>query len=261
MSHAAGRPSRGGMGVPIGAAALLGVVLVAASLGTPSAVLERLGGPAQPLVAQEQRSQARVAPTVRGASARPVKVSVAAGLPFAGHLIRGVQLPSAGIGFVSWDAILQRSPNRGWRRFSTDRMINFVERLGAEWQRAHPDAPRLLIGDLSRTHGGPFGSSYGGLGHGSHQNGLDADIYYPRADGRERAVTRVSQIDHRLAQDLVDRIVRRGVQYAFVGPHTGLKGPKGVVITLVHHDDHVHVRIWNYAGRQSSAQPSGSRTD
>jgi hypothetical protein len=259
MSHAAGRPARSGMGVPIGAALLLGAVVVAASVGTPSGVLERLGGPAQPLVAAEPK--ARVAPTVRGAPARAVKASIAAGLPFRGHLIRGVQLPSAGIGFVSWDAIEHRSPNRGWRRFATDRMINFVERLGSEWTKAHPQAPRLLIGDLSRTHGGAFGARYGGLGHGSHQNGLDADIYYPRKDGRERAVSSVSQIDHALAQDLVDRIVRRGVQYAFVGPHTGLKGPKGVVIKLVNHDDHVHVRIWNYAGRQSSAQPSGSRTD
>ena len=259
MSHAARRPARGGMVVPIGAALLLGAVLVAASIGQPHGVLERLAGPAQPLVAPSAR--ARVEPTVRGSAARSVEASIAVGQPFGGRLERGLQLPASGIGFISWDAIEQRSPNRGWRRFATDRMINFIERLGAEWKRAHPGAPRLLIGDLSRTHGGPFGSRYGGLGHGSHQNGLDADIYYPRADGRERAVTDVSQIDHPLAQDLVHRIVRRGVQYAFVGPHTGLSGPRGVVIVLAHHDDHVHVRIWNYAGRQSSAQPSGSRTD
>jgi murein endopeptidase len=248
------------MGVPIGAALLLGAVLVAASVGTPRGVLARLGGPPQPLVAPQQPA-ARAAPAVRGAPARTVRSSIAAGLPFRGHLIRGLQLPSAGIGFVSWDAVRHRSPNRGWRRFATDRMISFVERLGAEWSKAHPQAPRLLIGDLSRTRGGPFGARFGGLGHGSHQNGLDVDIYYPRADGRERATTQVSQIDHRLAQDLVNRIVRRGVQYAFVGPHTGLVGPKGVVSELVHHDGHVHVRIWNYAGRQSSALPSGSRTD
>jgi Penicillin-insensitive murein endopeptidase len=259
MSLAARGPGRGGMGVPIGAAVLLAAVLVAASISRQQGALERLAGPAQPFV--RVQPNARAAPTTRGASARPVRASVAAGLPFHGRLIRGVQLPSAGIGFVSWDAIEHRSPNRGWRRFSTDRMINFIERLGSEWKRAHPAAPRLLIGDLSRTHGGPFGAVYGGLGHGSHQNGLDADIYYPRRDGRERAAVAVWQIDHRLAQDLVNRIVRRGVEYAFVGPHTGLTGPKGVVIRLVDHDDHVHVRIWGYAGRQSSAKPSGSRTD
>ena len=41
--------------------------------------------------------------------------------------------------------------------------------------------------DLSRTHGGKFGRNFGGLGHASHQNGLDADILYPRKDGTERA--------------------------------------------------------------------------
>ncbi len=212
------------MAVPIGAALLLGAVLVAASIGQPRGVIERLAGPPQPLVAPAPGARAPAA--VRGAPARTVRGSVAAGRPFAGHLVRGLQLPAAGIGFVSWDALEHRSPDRGWRRFTTDRMIDFIERLGAEWARAHPHAPRLLIGDLSRTHGGPFGSRYGGLGHGSHQNGLDADIYYPRRDGRERAVVRVSQIDHRLAQDLVNRIVRRGVEYAFVGPHTGLTGPR-----------------------------------
>ena len=30
---------------------------------------------------------------------------------------------------------------------------------------AHPDAPRVLVGDLSRRHGGYFGARYGGLGH------------------------------------------------------------------------------------------------
>jgi murein endopeptidase len=236
------------MGVPIAAALLLIGVIAAAGF---TQALPAAFAPNAPAVARlvERRtapiaSVAR-APTARGAQARAVRPSVALGQAYAGHLMRGMQLPSAGIGFVSWDDLLHRSPDRGWRRFATDRMIDFLEELGVEWKHAHPHAPRLLIGDLSRTHGGPFGSEYGGLGHGSHQNGLDADIYYPRRDGREIAVTRVSQIDHRLAQDLVNRIVRKGVQFAFVGPHTGLTGPKGVVIRLVDHDDHVHVRIWN----------------
>ena len=99
------------------------------------------------------------------------------------------------------------------------------------------------MGDLSRTHGGPFGSEFGGLGHASHQKGIDADIYYPRRDQRLIAVHDASQIDHRLAQSLVNMIVAKGVQYAFVGPDTGLKGLRGVVIPLADHDDHVHVRI------------------
>ena len=53
----------------------------------------------------------------------------------------------------------------------------------------------------------------------------------------------MGDIDHALAQDLVNRFVRAGAQFVFVGPHTGLHGPPGVVETLVYHDDHMHVRI------------------
>ena len=35
----------------------------------------------------------------------------------------------------------------------------------ARYRDAHPDAPRVLVGDLSRRHGGFFGRRYGGLGH------------------------------------------------------------------------------------------------
>ena len=44
---------------------------------------------------------------------------------------------------------------------------------------------------------------FGGLGHVSHQNGLDADVYYPRMDGLERRPYRPSQVDRALAQDLL----------------------------------------------------------
>jgi len=51
-------------------------------------------------------------------------------------------------------------------------------------------------------------------------------------------------MDRRLTQELVDRFVGAYAQYVFVGPHTGLRGPRGVVQTLVNHDDHMHVRIY-----------------
>ena len=113
----------------------------------------------------------------------------------------------------------------------------------AEHRRAHPEAPRVLVGDLSRPLGGDFGPRYGGLGHASHQNGLDVDVYYPRRDRRERAPRRASQIDVRLAQDLVDRFVRAGAVYVFVDPGLGLRGPPRIVQELVHHHDHLHVRL------------------
>lgn len=45
----------------------------------------------------------------------------------------------------------------------------------AAFHAAHPDGPRLGVGDLSLPRGGPFGREYGGVGHASHQNGLDLD--------------------------------------------------------------------------------------
>ena len=160
-----------------------------------------------------------------------------------GRLVGGVELPAAGTNFVTVDPVTGTSPNRAWRRNGTDRLLQMLLRVAEEHAAAHPGAPRLVVGDLSRPHGGRFGPEYGGDGHRSHQNGLDADVYYPRRDGLERIPTRVGQIDRRLAQELVNRFVHAGAQYVFVGPATGLHGPTKVVMTLANHDDHLHVRI------------------
>jgi murein endopeptidase len=164
--------------------------------------------------------------------------SVAVGSPAAGHLVRGVRLPAEGEDFFTWDPVLHRVPNRSSRRWATDRLLRFVLRVIGEYAAAHPDAPRVGIGDLSRRRGGPFGPV-----HRTHQNGLDADVYYPRRDRKERPPLFVSQIDRRLAQDLVDRFVAAGPKLVYVGPNTGFTGPRGVVQVLWNHDNHLHVRI------------------
>jgi murein endopeptidase len=169
--------------------------------------------------------------------------SRAIGLPYAGSLVGGVRLPREGVHFFTWDPVLRRSPDRPWRRYGTDRLVRTLLAVIDAYAAAHPHAARVGIGDLSRPHGGDFGPLFGGPGHVSHQNGLDADVYYPRRDRRERASRWVGQIDHRLAQDLVDRFVRAGAQVIFVGPSTGLHGPSGIVQVLVHHDDHLHIRL------------------
>ncbi len=111
-----------------------------------------------------------------------------------------------------------------------------------EHRVANAGAPRVGIADLSREAGGPFGKRYGGLGHASHQNGLDVDVLYPRADHLERVAPKAKLIDRRLSQDLVNRFVAAGAQFVFVGPNTKLAGPKKVVQQIAHHDDHIHVR-------------------
>ena len=171
--------------------------------------------------------------------------SIAVGKPWNGRLIDGVQLPAAGTDFITWDEVLHRSPNRGWRRWGTDALVVLLDRVTREYREAHPGVPPVLISDLSRPHGGPFGRNYGGLGHDSHQNGLDADVMYPRSDGALRAADRPSEVDRALAQDLVDRFLAAGAVKLFVGPHLHLHGPGSIVIPLAHHDDHVHVRIAN----------------
>jgi murein endopeptidase len=173
----------------------------------------------------------------------PTAPSRALGKPFHGSLVRGVQLPAFGEDYVTWDPALKQVPDRDWRRWGTDRLVRTLLRVLHEYRATHPDAMPAVVGDLSRPHGGPFGARYGGHGHASHQNGLDVDVYYPRADRRLRAALSAHQIDRSLSQDLVDRFVAAGAQYVFVGRHTALRGPRRIVQTLVLHDDHMHVRL------------------
>ena len=169
--------------------------------------------------------------------------SAAIGSPSAGRLEQGVRLPADGRTFFTWDPVLRRSPNRPWRRWGTDRLVRIVLKVARGYRAAHPRAPRMAVGDLSRRHGGDFGPRFGYIGHVSHQNGLDVDVYYPRADGRERAPRDAAQIAPALSQELVDRFLAAGAVTIFVGPSTHLTGPAGVVVPLANHDNHLHVRI------------------
>ncbi|MGI8726339.1 MAG: penicillin-insensitive murein endopeptidase, partial [Solirubrobacterales bacterium] len=171
--------------------------------------------------------------------------SKAVGDPWDGKLERGVLLPREGKAWFSWDPIERQDPNRQWRRWGTDKLIRMTVRVVRQWKQANPRAPRLPIGDLSRPRGGDFGPQFGSIGHGSHQNGLDIDIYYPRKDGKPKPPDQPSQVWIKPSQDLVDRFVAAGAEKVFVGPSLPLTGPNDVVVPLVHHDNHIHVRIPN----------------
>ena len=94
--------------------------------------------------------------------------------------------------------------------------------------RDHPKAPRVGVGDLSVRGGGDFGPEVGGgIGHATHQNGLDVDVYYPLKSEAERAPLSVGEVDVALAQDLVDRFVAAGAVTVYVGPNLPLTGPPG----------------------------------
>jgi murein endopeptidase len=169
--------------------------------------------------------------------------SRAVGKPYAGRLVRGVQLPAEGRDFWTYDWGTRLSPNRPWRRWGTDRLVRTLLDVIRGYRAAHPEAPRVGIADLSRKYGGPFGRNFGGLGHSSHQNGLDVDVLYPRLDRLERLPWHPRLVDQALSQDLVDRFVAAGAVVVFTGPRLALHGPRNVVVQLVHHDNHMHVRV------------------
>jgi hypothetical protein len=242
--RSARRPSVRRVRVCVGAALAMatgGAVLVAAD------ALRGSDGPPPASRTREPRVERPAAPrSPRARRSQPIRwrSSVAVGSPSAGRLVRGVRLPAERPSFFTWDPVLRRSPNRRWRRWGTDRLVRMLIDVAREYRRAHPRAPRIAIGDLSRPRGGDFGIRYGPIGHASHQNGLDADVYYPRADGRERAPRVASQIDRRLSQELVNRFLAKGAGVVFVGPNTGLVGPPGRVQALENHDNHLHLRVW-----------------
>jgi hypothetical protein len=239
----------------LAAAAVSAVALAGCGDGTPIEQVRVLRMNPGALVTKQARTATAVrASLTSGAAAQqlppatsvPQVGSIAVGATNHGRLVNGLQLPATGPDWVTYDPILHRVPNADDRRWATDRLLAYLLYVLRDYRLANPGAPPVVVGDLSRPFGGPFGSVYGGLGHVSHQNGLDVDVYYPRLDRVLRPPLTVRQVDRGLAQDLVNRFVAAGAQFAFVGRRVGLGGPPSVVQAIAHHDDHVHVRIANW---------------
>ena len=159
------------------------------------------------------------------------------GAPYSGRLVDGTQLPVEGPDWVTWNPATDSSPNHPARLYGNERTIRAIVSVLAGYRASHPDAPRVVIGDISRRHGGWMDE------HVSHQNGLDVDVYYPRLDRRQSAPIGSSQVDHRLAQALLDRFLAAGAHIVFVGYSSGLRGPGGVVVPYANHENHMHVRF------------------
>jgi len=177
------------------------------------------------------RPTAPVAPTIAWHHATSV------GLPYAGRLVHGTQLPVHGPDWVTWNPVTDSVPNRPKRLYGNEHTIHAILAVTRAYRAEHQQAPRVVIGDISRAGGGPLNE------HASHQNGLDVDVYFPRLDRKLRAPTSHGQIDVRLSQHLLDRFLRAGAQAIFVGSSTGLHGPAGVVMPWPGHDYHMHVRF------------------
>lgn len=206
-----------------------------APLGAPSPAshaAERAATPrTSPAPASEQAKAEDLKPVIEWTRAS------AHGLPYAGSLHDATQLPVEGPDWVTWNPVTDRGPNRPERLYGHQRTIRAIVAVAAAHRAAHPNAPRLVIGDISYAHGGPMSE------HVSHQNGLDVDVYYPRKDRALRAPGSAADVDRRLAQDLLDRFLDAGARMVFVGYHTGLHGPSGVVVPYPNHENHLHVRF------------------
>jgi hypothetical protein len=159
------------------------------------------------------------------------------GLPYSGRLENGTQLPVEGPDWVTWNPVTDSVPNLPQRLYAHERTIRSIVSVITAYRADHPNAPKVVVGDISFKGGGTMEQ------HVSHQNGLDVDVYYPRRDDRLSAPISVSQVDTRLTQALLDGFVAAGAQVIFVGYSTGLEGPSGVVVPYPHHENHMHVRF------------------
>jgi murein endopeptidase len=159
------------------------------------------------------------------------------GLPYGGSLVDGTQLPVKGPDWVTWNPITDSRPNLPHRLYGNEHTIGTIVAVTRAYREAHPHAPRVVIGDISRDGGGRMDD------HVSHQNGLDVDVYFPRRDRTLRAPIATAQIDHRLAQDLLELFLAAGAQKIFVSSSSGFRGPADVVMPWPGHDYHMHVRF------------------
>ena len=143
------------------------------------------------------------------------------GLPYGGSLDDGTQLPIKGPDWVTWNPITDSRPNAPKRLYANERTIRAIISVTHAYRAAHPHAPRVVIGDISRTHGGQMDD------HVSHQNGLDVDVYFPRRDRRLLAPTRRRRSITGSRRTSLDRFVAAGAQKIFVDVSSGLPGPAG----------------------------------
>ncbi len=157
--------------------------------------------------------------------------SIAEGTPQSGSLVGAVALPNYGRHYVVLDA-----PRPA--QFGTDDTVRFLLRTTAIWHKRHPELARLVVGDLSLRPGGPV------EGHISHQNGRDAEIYWPRSDRAETPPGSWADVDQARALELVQLFVKAGAELVSVPPGIpGLDLPGNRVQTAPGQELFVHVRV------------------
>ena len=105
-----------------------------AAAGGRPARTARSGPHRSPAAGADRGGAARRAPETMLAEPIRWRRSSRVGRTDAGRLVRGVQLPSEGEHFFTWDPIRRTTPNRRWRRYGTDRLVRVLLRVVGEFQ-------------------------------------------------------------------------------------------------------------------------------
>lgn len=165
---------------------------------------------------------------IKAGAGQPPRISKPRSQPAATSGIH-TSLPASGSGYYSYTTASER--------YGIPETIQAIQSIGRGWQQAHPNGPRLGIGDMSLQAGGPMS------GHKSHQKGVDVDIRLVRNDGTEgRVGYQDAAYSRTLTQELVDRIINNGilrVQHIFFND-PAVKG----VRQWPGHDNHLHIRFY-----------------
>jgi penicillin-insensitive murein endopeptidase len=182
------------------------------------------------------------------------------GGPANGCIAGAKTLPPDGIGYEA----IRLSRHRNFGHPDT---IAFVQRLGKAATQS--GLPIFYVGDMAQPRGGPMA-----FGHGSHQNGLDVDIWFNLADKQVLPISAreevdlpsmvlpdKSGVDKRLfgerqvrllrlaaADPRVDRIfvhprIKEALCTGYAGAATGGRDWLHKLRPWYGHDEHFHVRL------------------
>jgi penicillin-insensitive murein DD-endopeptidase len=115
---------------------------------------------------------------IKAPSTGPTRVI---GGPASGCIAGAAQLPTDGPGFQA--IRVQRN-----RHYGHPDLVAFIQRLGQAAQSRGLEP--FYVGDMAQPRGGPMAS-----GHGSHQSGLDADIWFNLDPKPKRAPAERQDVD------------------------------------------------------------------
>lgn len=125
------------------------------------------------------------------------------------------------------------TPTGGKGQFAHPGLLSILFVVEHAWTAV--DDRKFGIGNISLANGTPYPK------HGTHRNGLEADIRLLRTDGRQLPVTRfMAEYDRDATARLVDLFfAHASVELVYFNDATVPR-----VSRAKNHDDHFHVKLW-----------------